>query len=78
MNTDNIPGIIQQRWAAACEAPSIQQWRSLGAWIENFADLCAAYPNTRPLVPQLREMADEARRNMVALQPERECEAAHA
>lgn len=72
---DNLPGIIQQRWAAAAENPTIPQWRSLGVWLENFADQCDAVPELRHLVPDLRGMADDAWRNMVALQP---VEAAHA
>ena len=65
----NLPGIIQQRWAAALENPTIPQWRSLAVWVENFADVCDGAAETRHLVPQLRELADEAWRNMVALQP---------
>ncbi len=76
MNMTNIPAIIVQRWAEACATPTIQRWRSLAQWTENFADLCDAHADTRPLVPQLREMTDEAWRNMVALHPVREREAA--
>ncbi len=72
MNTIELPGIIQQRWAAACESPNIPRWRSLAQWCENFADLCAAHPETAHLAGPAREMADEAYRNMVALQPVRE------
>lgn len=69
---DNLPGIIQQRWAAACAEPSIPRWRSLAVWVENFADICEGQPETQHMVAELRELADEAWRNMVALQPERE------
>ncbi len=71
-NTGKLPAIIHQRWAAACAEPSIPQWRSLAVWVENFADTCAEHPETRGMVAELRELADEAWRNMVALQPERE------
>lgn len=69
MNMTTSPGIIQQRWAAASASPSIPQWRSLAVWVENFADLCAAESETRHLVPELRELADEAWRNCRALMP---------
>ena len=64
-----IPGIIEQRWAAAAADPSIPQWRSLGQWYENFAEQCEAHPETRHHAARLRELADEAYRNMKALQP---------
>lgn len=69
---DNLPGIIKQRWSAVCEAPSLPRWRSLAVWVENFADICEAHAETRHMVSELRDLADEAWRNMVALQPERE------
>lgn len=65
----NLPGIIQQRWAAALERPSIPQWRSLAVWVENFADLCAEHDETRHMVAALRELADEAWRNCRDLLP---------
>lgn len=76
MNTSILPGLIQQRWAAAAESPSIPQWRSLATWVENFADLCQEHAETRHLVGGLRALADQAWRNMRDLQPVRELEAA--
>lgn len=64
-----LPGIIQQRWNAAVENPTIPQWRSLAVWLENFADQCAEHAETRHLVAPLRAKADEAWLNMVKLQP---------
>jgi hypothetical protein len=66
MHTGQLPGIIQQRWAAACAEPSIPRWRSLAIWCEDFAEQLEA----------ARYMAGEAYSNMIALQPVRECEAA--
>lgn len=65
----HLPGIIQQRWAAAAENPTIPQWRSVAVWVENFADQCAEHAETRHLVAAMRKLADEAWRNMVKLQP---------
>lgn len=69
MNTSILPGIIQQRWAAAVQAPSsIPQWRSIACWLEDFAGQCQGHPNTDPLVPELRRMAEEAWGKMHDLQ----------
>lgn len=70
MNT--LPGIIQQRWAAVCEAPSLTRWRSLAVWLDDFADACAGEVETQHMAEPLRALADEAWQNMLALQPERE------
>lgn len=69
-----LPGIIKQRWAAAAENPSIQQWRSLAVWIEDFADACEKHVETQHLVSGMRRMAAEAWDNMRSLQPVREAD----
>jgi hypothetical protein len=65
-----MPGIIQQRWNEALAAPTLQQWRSLAVWCEDFADLCDQHAGTKHMVAEARRRADEAYRHMVALQPE--------
>lgn len=72
MTTSILPGIIQQRWSAAEQSPSIPQWRSIGVWLNDLADQCQGHPNTDLMVPELRRLADEAFNNMRALQRVRE------
>lgn len=65
-------GIFLQRWAAACAAPSYRQWASICAWFNDTAEVFAAYADTQHLAGPLRELANEAERNMLAMMPVRE------
>lgn len=69
MKTATLPGIIKQRWAAAAHNPSIQQWRSLAVWIDDFANACAKHGETEHLVEGMRRLSAEAWENMRRMHP---------
>lgn len=66
---ENLPGIINQRWAHALEHPSLLQWWSIAVWLESFASTCDEYDDTRHMVGPLRELAAEAWRNAREMLP---------
>lgn len=67
-----LPGIIKQRWSTAAQNPSIQQWRSVAVWLDDFANECAKHAETKHLVAGIRRMSAEAWQNMRNLQPVRD------
>lgn len=69
MNTNTLPRIFLQRWAAACEQPSYRQWASIHTWFHDSADVLGQYTDTRHYAAPLRALALEAERNMLAMMP---------
>lgn len=66
---NNLPCIFKQRWAAAVEHPSLCQWHSVSVWFEDAARIFEKHPHTRHMAADLHQLAAEARRNALGLQP---------
>ena len=70
MSALSLPGIVDQRWAAACASPSLAQWHSVMVWLEDFASSLAEHRSTAHLAIQALQKAAEARQKMRELMPE--------